>query len=594
MQNVYKSLFSLLILACLSVPAYGQFVVDDVNSGFFRAIQTYTPTDPLSNYASLADLNGNFVIWDFTQYGYEQERDFFKDADDITASSTEYPSASTFANLGANTVEFAEVDGNLIYDYLKVTDTEIRYLGSVTEFDGGGSGQIQYDPGRLDYAFPFTYQDTWTSTSTQTVGGFSSTVTKSVEVVGNGTVVTPFGQFQALQLESQITVDGQTTRQVEWVSERLLDFSATISFDASGNVDDVSLVFFADADDIFRMGPSSGGFFINYDKGFRIEVTQAPSTEGTIGLARYDRFPEGSTFSGSSAQSSDGSTVTPDVIWDEYYFSLTNIGLVDFEVQACFWIENIDRNPDVGGINDIGKLLIVRRSGPGDPWEALDTTVDDSSPSETKLCVSLTSLSQFAIAGEESTNPLPVELSSFTGVTEGEAVVLQWATASETDNAGFHVERRVEDDRAWSTVGFKAGAGTASSPQRYRFRDATVPFDARAVTYRLRQVDVDGTPSLLSPVTLQIGTPSRLHLHPAFPNPARSQVTLRYELPVDGDVRIDVFNALGQRVRSMTAVPATTGRQQIMLPTARLASGVYFVRIAQHGTVLTRRFSVVR
>ena len=598
MRNTYRSLLAFLLLVFLSVPANGQFVVDDVNSGFFRGLQTYTSTDPLPNYASLANLNGNFVTWDFTQYGYELERDFFTDAQDVDASTTQFPSVSTFVNLGANTVEITEVDDNLVYQYLKVTDAEVRYVGSVTEFDGG-TGEIQYDPGRLDYDVPFTYQDSWTSTSTQTVGGLSSTVTKSVEVVGNGTVITPFGTFQALQLESEITVNGTTTRQVEWISERLLDFSAVIYFDENDNVDDVDLIFFEDAGEIFRMGPGSQGAFIDYDDGFRIEVTQAPSTEGTLGLARYDRAPGGSTFDGNSAQSSDGSTVTPDVIWDEYYFSLTNIGLENFEIQACFRLENINRNPDVGGINDIGKLVVVRRSGPGDPWDALDTTVDDSTPIE-KLCVDgVTSFSQFAIGGEESINPLPVELTAFTATADGADAVLTWQTASETNNAGFHVEQRAvqtsrQDGSTWESLGFVEGAGTTAEPQDYRFRAETVGYGEQA--FRLRQVDTDGTESRSDVQTVRI-TPTEAVAVSAYPNPfgngqpARITVTPREAQ----QVTVDVFDLLGRRVARLHDGRLNAGEATMLtLSGAQHASGVYVLRVVGEQFQTTTRLTLVR
>ena len=593
MRDTYRSFLFVLLFVFLSVPAKGQFIVDDVNSGFFRGFQIYSPTDPLSNYASLANQNGNFVTWDFTQYGYELERDSFTDAEEIDASTTEFPSVSTFVNLGANTVEITETNGNLVYQYLEVTDAENRFVGSVTEFDGG-TGEIQYDPGRLDYDFPFTYQDSWSSTSTQTVGGVSSTVTKSVEVVGNGTVITPFGTFNALQLESEITVNGTTTRQVEWISERLLDFSAIIFFDGNGNVDDVDLILFEDAGDIFRMGPGSQGAFIDYDDGFRIEVTQAPSTEGTLGLARYDRAPGGSTFDGSSAQSSDGSTVTPDVIWDGYYFSLTNIGLENFEVRACFRIENIDRNPDVSGINDVDKLVVVRRSGPGDPWEALDTTVDDSTPSETKLCVSgLTSFSQFAIGGEESTNPLPVELTTFTAVADGQAALLTWRTASETNNTGFHVEQR-QPSGAFTSLAFVEGAGTTTRAQRYRFRVADAGYGVQ--TFRLRQVDVDGTTALSGVQTVRLAPESAVAVS-AYPNPfgagrpARITVTPREAQ----QVTVDVFDLMGRRVARLHDGPLAAGETTVhMLPGTRLASGLYFVRVTGEQFQTTERLTLVR
>jgi hypothetical protein len=594
MRIVYTSFFSLVLFLCLSAPASGQFIVDDLNAGFFRGTQVYGPTDPLSNYASLANTTGNPVFWDFTQYGYELERDFFVDAEEVDATTTRYPRASTFVNLGANTVEVAEIDGNIVYDYARVTDAEIRYVGSVTE-STDGTVDVQYDPGRLDYDLPFTYEDSWSSTSTQTVGGFPlGTVTKSVEVVGYGTVATPVGQFLALQLESEITVGGTTTRQVEWVSERLLDFSAVISFDENDNVEDVELVFFEDAGDRFRMGPGSQGSFIDSDNGYRIAVTQAPSTEGTLGLARYDRIPEGSTFIGSSAQSNDGSTITPDVVWDGFYVSLTSIGLEGFEVDACFRIETIDRSPDVTGIGDVDQLVVVRRGGPGDPWEALDTTVDDTTPSETKLCVrGLTSFSQFAIGGEQATNPLPVELTGFGAETDGSSVLLTWSTASETNNAGFAVEQRTQEG-PWRRVGFVEGAGTTTAARAYRFRRGDVGFGRH--DFRLRQIDRDGTSSLSRVRSVTI-VPEGDVVVTASPNPLPAGAVSRLEVtPRQGQaVTVDVVDLLGRRVDVLFEGPMRAGETQVLsFPAHRRPSGLYFVRVRGETVRAVRKITVLR
>ncbi len=90
---------------------------------------------------------------------------------------------------------------------------------------------------------------------------------------------------------------------------------------------------------------------------------------------------------------------------------------------------------------------------------------------------------------------IPVELSSFgalqLGVTQN--VRLTWTTESETNNMGFFIQRRTDDGGAWQDLdaGFVEGAGSTTSPRQYRYIDE-VPDDGWW-SYRLRQVDHDGT-----------------------------------------------------------------------------------------------------
>jgi hypothetical protein len=64
--------------------------------------------------------------------------------------------------------------------------------------------------------------------------------------------------------------------------------------------------------------------------------------------------------------------------------------------------------------------------------------------------------------------PIPVELTAFDAVTQpGGAVRLTWATASETNNAGFEVQQRAAG--AFRPVGFVDGAGTTDAAQSYGF-----------------------------------------------------------------------------------------------------------------------------
>ena len=187
---------------------------------------------------------------------------------------------------------------------------------------------------------------------------------------------------------------------------------------------------------------------------------------------------------------------------------------------------------------------------------------------------------------------LPVELSGFQAAHDAGTVRLTWQTTSETNNAGFHVERT--SGSGWTALGFVDGRGTTDTPQAYRFTDADLPFAAGQLTYRLRQIDLDGTTSFSDEVVVDLGMPDRVMLQAPFPNPAYDGATLRYVLPQAMNVHIEVYNVLGQRVATLTQGRQAAGRIERRLDTSRLSSGLYFVRLNAGGHVQTQRLMVVR
>ena len=189
---------------------------------------------------------------------------------------------------------------------------------------------------------------------------------------------------------------------------------------------------------------------------------------------------------------------------------------------------------------------------------------------------------------------LPVELTAFTVAEADDAAVLAWTTATETNNAGFEVQRRVGAEGRFAAIGFVDGAGTTSRTQSYRFRDAALPFDAAQVTYRLKQVDLDGTTAYSPEVEFSRAVPERLVLHGNYPNPFQGHTRIRYELPQAGLVQMDVFNMLGQRVARLVDRPQPAGRSEVVFDAQTLPSGTYFVRLAVDGQSRLRQVTVVR
>lgn len=244
----------------------------------------------------------------------------------------------------------------------------------------------------------------------------------------------------------------------------------------------------------------------------------------------------------------------------------------------------------------LSELVFFKSTDGGANWsnEGFDTR--SSITNEVGLD-GIDSFSRWTLASDSG--PLPVELTAFDAIQTGtEAVRLQWETASEKNNVGFRVERAIKDEDGttsdWTEVGSVEGAGTTDKPQSYQFRDEDLPYEGNRITYRLRQVDADGTTTLSDPVKIARATADEPQLLGAYPNPARNQATVRYALPeaVD-DATLRIYDGIGRQVRSVS-LETSAGRHKHQLSTEALASGMYFLRLRVNGTVKTQRLTVVQ
>jgi mannose/cellobiose epimerase-like protein (N-acyl-D-glucosamine 2-epimerase family) len=96
----------------------------------------------------------------------------------------------------------------------------------------------------------------------------------------------------------------------------------------------------------------------------------------------------------------------------------------------------------------------------------------------------------------------------------------------------------------------------------------------------------------VSPVPATV--PSSIKLCQNFPNPFNSATTIRYTLPLGGDVRLAVYDMLGREVAVLEQGRKETGRHEVRLDASALASGTYLYRLKAGGIVQTRRMILLR
>jgi hypothetical protein len=207
---------------------------------------------------------------------------------------------------------------------------------------------------------------------------------------------------------------------------------------------------------------------------------------------------------------------------------------------------------------------------------------------------------RFVLRFTPSSSALPVEMSQFKVQSNERAAVLQWQTASETNNAGFRVQHQAlspgdsttEEDE-WTRLGFVEGHGTTERPQRYEFTTDELKIGTHA--FRLVQVDTDGSTFQSEVKRMAVRLTSAYEVGRPYPNPVQQQAKLPITVRNDQNVDIQIYDILGRQVRTVQT-GAFEGQETkiVRLPTADFASGSYFVRVRGKEFVVTRRFTVVR
>ena len=88
--------------------------------------------------------------------------------------------------------------------------------------------------------------------------------------------------------------------------------------------------------------------------------------------------------------------------------------------------------------------------------------------------------------------------------------------------------------------------------------------------------------------------PNAISLDQNYPNPFNPQTTITYQIDSPQHVRLDVFNAQGQRIQTLVDGMRATGDHHISFDAAGLPSGVYVYRVQAGGEMLTRKMILVR
>ncbi|MDZ7624522.1 MAG: T9SS type A sorting domain-containing protein [Ignavibacteriaceae bacterium] len=185
---------------------------------------------------------------------------------------------------------------------------------------------------------------------------------------------------------------------------------------------------------------------------------------------------------------------------------------------------------------------------------------------------------------------VPVELTSFTANTDKNDVLLTWNTATEVNNQGFEIQRKTNGE--FQRVGFVEGKGTTTEVQNYLFRDKNLL--SGAYTYRLKQMDYDGSFAYSDEVEIDIEQPSVFYLGQNYPNPFNPSTNIKYSIPADGIVTLKVYDILGKEVSTLVNEYQQAGTFDVVFDGSNLASGVYYYQLITSDLTATKKLMLTK
>jgi len=94
--------------------------------------------------------------------------------------------------------------------------------------------------------------------------------------------------------------------------------------------------------------------------------------------------------------------------------------------------------------------------------------------------------------------------------------------------------------------------------------------------------------------TEQVQIPSRFMLKQNYPNPFNPSTTISFSLPEISDVKLSVYNILGQKVAELVNQKMNAGMHKITWDAQNLASGVYIIAFKANSTFMTKKMNLIK
>jgi hypothetical protein len=173
-----------------------------------------------------------------------------------------------------------------------------------------------------------------------------------------------------------------------------------------------------------------------------------------------------------------------------------------------------------------------------------------------------------------NSSSLPVELINFDVTLNNGKSLIQWSTATETNNNFFTIERSLDGVTA-ETIAVVNGSGNSNVIVNYNHIDQNTP--TGVVYYRIKQTDFDGTTETFAWKAINTSS-AETSLLKVYPNPSNGILNVSMTGISSAQTTLNIFDITGRQVMSQQFESkdffTTTLDLSSMIP-----AGLYYVEV---------------
>ncbi|MDF2436983.1 MAG: hypothetical protein K0Q95_1359 [Bacteroidota bacterium] len=266
--------------------------------------------------------------------------------------------------------------------------------------------------------------------------------------------------------------------------------------------------------------------------------------------------------------------------YKEYWYLNRTAGVTNGQVKL-YW-----EDATFSGISSAlsSDLRVAHYRAAGPKWYAEGTSplvTAGSIQSNATITTFSSTYPYFTFGAPGASNPLPIELTVFDGKATTNGNLINWSTASETNNDHFELERG-NNVYSFEKIASIDGSGNSTSMLNYNYMDK---YPERTINYyRLKQIDYNGEFSYSEIISIDNNQMAETFVN-AYPNPTTgNSINIAFSENVNSLI---IYNILGDVIYNSENL---LSNKPISLDV--MAKGVYIIKaLTSEQKLITSKFT---
>lgn len=142
-------------------------------------------------------------------------------------------------------------------------------------------------------------------------------------------------------------------------------------------------------------------------------------------------------------------------------------------------------------------------------------------------------------------------------------------------------------------IGFIEGKGNSAQSTDYKYKDNVEKIGN--YYYRIKQIDYDGSFKYSQEIIVNVTAIANENiLYQNYPNPFNPITTIEYIIPQSGNVTLNVYDLLGEKVDEVVNEFKESGIYHVEFDASNLSSGTYIYILRSNGNSVSKKMVVLR